>query len=142
MHNGLAIGPIPVTPIIPGDCSGLPLAGLLERFSRIWKTQFKPDTEGRIIIVESVGLPAPKIRQNFDELIAAGFFKDCAAVVFGHFVRSGSPQEIDAILDDVAKRIGKPAYKNFPFGHNSNCYTIDFNRQFVIKDSQIMVPGK
>ena len=142
MHHGLAIGPIPVKPIIPGDCSGLPLAGLLQRFSVVCKTQFKPDTKGRIIIIEAVNINAEQVRQSFDTLIAEGFFKDCAGVVFGHFIRSGTPEEVNAILDDVAKRINKPTYKGFPFGHSSNCYTIDFRRQFVIKDNQITIPGK
>ena len=143
MHNGLAIGPIPVKPIIPGDCSGLPLAGLLQRFSVVCKTQFKPDTKGRIIIIEAVKLnKAEQVKQCFDTLINEGFFKDCAGVVFGHFISSGSQQEVDAILNDVAKRINKPTYKGFPFGHSSNCYTIDFRRQFVIKDNQITIPGK
>ncbi len=142
MHHELAIGPIPVTPLIPGDCSGLPLAGLLERYTRIWKTDFKPDTKGRIIIIECVNRTTEQIRQHFDDLIKEEFFKDCAGVVFGHFIRSGEQQEIDAILDEVAKRINKPTYKGFPFGHSSNCYTIDFRRQFVIKDNQITIPGK
>lgn len=142
MHHELAIGPIPVTPLIPGDCSGLPLAGLLERYTRIWKTDFKPDTKGRIIIIECVSRTTEQVRQHFDDLIKEDFFKDCAGVVFGHFIRSGEQQEIDAILDEVAKRINKPTYKGFPFGHSSNCYTIDFRRQFVIKDNQITIPGK
>ena len=142
MHHGLAIGPIPVKPIIPGDCSGLPLAGLLQRFSVVCKTQFKPDTKGRIVIIEAVKLNAEQVKQSFDTLIAEGFFKECSGVVFGHFIRSGSPEEVNAILDDVAKRINKPTYKGFPFGHSSNCYTIDFNRPFVIKDNQVTIPGK
>ncbi|MBO4513307.1 MAG: LD-carboxypeptidase [Victivallales bacterium] len=142
MHHGLAIGPIPVKPIIPGDCSGLPLAGLLQRFSVVCKTQFKPETKGRIIIIEAVNIKVEQVKQSFDTLIAEGFFKDCAGVVFGHFIRSGSPEEISTILDDVAKRINKPTYKGFPFGHSSNCYTIDFSRQFVIKDNQVTIPGK
>ncbi len=142
MHHGLAIGPIPVTPLIPGDCSGLPLAGLLERYTRIWKSGFRPDTKGRIIVIECVSRTAEQVRQHFDDLIKEGFFKDCAGVVFGHFIRSGTQQEIDAILDDVVKRINKPTYKGFPFGHSSNCYTIDFSRKFVIKDNQITIPGK
>ena len=140
MHHGLAIGPVQVKPIIPGDCSGLPLAGLLERFTRIWKTQFKPDTKGRIIIVESVNRPPEQVKQQFDDLIKEGFFNDCAGVLFGSFIRSGDPKEISAILNDAAKRINKPCYRGFPFGHSSNCYTIDFNRQFVIKDNQVTMP--
>ena len=142
MHHGLEIGPIQVKPIIPGDCSGLPLAGLLQRFSVVCKTQFRPDTKGRIIIIEAVSSNPEQVKQCFDTLIEEGFFKDCAGVVFGHFIRSGDKQAIDAILDDVAKRINKPTYKGFPFGHSSNCYTIDFDRPFVIKDNKITIPGK
>ncbi|MBR0457736.1 MAG: LD-carboxypeptidase [Victivallales bacterium] len=141
MHHGLAIGPVPVTPIIPGDCSGLPLAGHLERYTRVWKSSFKPDTKGRIIIVECVHRTVEQIKQCFDELIDGGFFQECAAVVFADFTRCGTPQEIDPILEDVAKRVNKPTYKGFPFGHTSQCYTIDFRRQFVIKDNQIFVPA-
>ena len=51
-------------------------------------------------------------------------------------------KEVDAILDNAAHRIGKPVYKGFPFGHSSNCYTLDFNRQIVIKDNQATIQGK
>ena len=142
MHHGQAIGPLPLKPLVPGDCSGLILAGLLQRFAVVWKTQFKPDTAGRIIIIEGVKLTPELVKQNLDELINEGFFTQAAGVVFGHFIRSGSPEEINAILDEAAHRIGKPVYKGFPFGHSSNCYTLDFNRQIVIKDNQATMPGK
>ena len=142
MHHGLAVGPLKLTPIVPGDCSGLILAGLLQRFSVVWKTQFKPETAGRIIIIEGVKLTPELVKQHLDELINEGFFTQAAGVVFGHFLRSGDKKEIDAILDAAAHRIGKPVYKGFPFGHSSNCYTLDFNRQIVIKDNQATMPGK
>ncbi len=142
MHHGQAIGPLPLTPLVPGDCSGLILAGLLQRLSVIWKTEFKPDTAGRIIIIECVSSKPELVKQNLDELIDGGFFTQAAGVVFGHFLRSGEPQEIDAILDDAARRIGKPVYKGFPFGHSKQCFTLDFTRQIVIKDNQFTIPGK
>ena len=140
MHHGLEIGPVSLTPLVPGDCSGLILAGLLQRFSVVWKTQFKPDTTGRVIIIECVSLTPETVKQHLDELINEGFFTNAAGVVFGHFLRSGSKEEIDAIIDDAAPRIGKPVYKGFPFGHSSKCYTLDFRRQIVIKDNQATMP--
>ena len=142
MHHGLAVGPLTLKPVVPGDCSGLILAGLLQRFAVVWKTQFKPDTTGRIIIIEGVKLTPEKVKQNLDELIDGGFFTQAAGVVFGHFINCGEKKEVDAILDNAAHRIGKPVYKGFPFGHSSNCYTLDFNRQIVIKDNQATIQGK
>ena len=139
MHNGEEIGPIPLKTIVGGDCEGLILAGLVERFNKIWKTEFKPDTKGRIVIIENVRRPPADVKQCFDELIKGGFFEQVSGVVFGHFIRCGTPQEIDEILNDVARRIGKPVYRNFPFGHSSQCYTLDFSRKMVIKDGKAMI---
>lgn len=136
MHHDEEVGPIPVTPMVGGDCEGLILAGLLERLNRIWKTEFKPETKGRILIIENVNKQPAEVRQYLDELINDGFFEQAAGVVFGHFIRSGSPQEIDEILNDAAPRIGKPVYRAFPFGHSPQCFTLDFSRKMVIKDNK------
>ena len=47
MHHGEAAGPYELKTLAPGDCSGLPLVGLLDRLCRLSEEGYRPDTEGR-----------------------------------------------------------------------------------------------
>jgi len=140
MYHGECVGPFRLTPLVPGDCAGLPLSGLLERLWRVARSNYCPDTAGRIIFIEVVGSTPELIREHLRGLIESKFFAGAAGVVFCHFIRSGSPAEIDAVLKEFAPKFGVPVYRGFPFGHSPECCTIDFSRKVVIKDGELTFP--
>ena len=141
MYHGNQVGPIPVRPLVPGDCKGLPLAGLLSRLVLVTQTDFCPDTAGRIIFIEVVSSSPEKIRNDLQFLLDKGFFAKAKAVVFGHFLRSGKPSEMEAIQKEFAPKFGIPVYCGFPFGHDRTCCTIDFRRPVEIRDNTVIFPA-
>ena len=141
MHNGKAVGPINVIPLVKGDRRGLPLAGLLTRLALAAKGSDRPITKDRIIFIESVSIKVPKIRECMQTLLDEKFFDGAAAVVFCSFIRTGDDKGAEALLKEFAPKLGVPVYMGFPFGHNHRSRTIDFQREVVIKNNQVYFPA-
>lgn len=141
MHHGKVVGPVPLTPLVPGNCRGRAIAGLLERFKRSFNSANPPDLTGRIIFIESVGKSVEANRELLNQLLEQGFFQKAAGVVFCHFTRCGSEAEIAAMLAEIAPKLGVPVYSGFPFGHAPDCYTIDFQREVVIESNALTFPA-
>ena len=141
MYHGEEVGPYKLKPLVPGDCSGLPLTGHLERLTRLAGADYRPDTTGRIIFIETVGSTPERIMEQLQTLIDRKFFDGAAGVVFCQFVKSGSKAEIDAVLAEFAPKFGVPVYRGFPFGHSARCATVDFSRPVVIKNNAVTFPA-
>ena len=137
MHHDEPVGPVPVKKMKGGDCSGLAFTGLLSRLATVTQTDYCPSMTGRIIFIEVVSSTPEKMRQDFQTLLDRKFFDGAAGVVFGHFLRSGTPAEMEAAMNEFASKLTVPVYRGFPFGHSSKCYTVDFSRRVEIKDSKV-----
>ena len=141
MYHGETVGPYKLDALVPGDCAGLPLVGLLDRLDRIADEDYRPDTGGRIIFIESVGSTPDVIRAQLQKLLDRKFFAGAAGVVFCSFVRCGGESDIDAVLKEFAPRTGVPVYCGLPFGHTENCATIDFGRRAVVQNGELTFPA-
>ena len=141
MYHGEAVGPYKLEALVSGDCSGLPLVGLLDRLCRLSEEGYRPDTRGRIVFIEDVGDTPEEIREQLRTLLDGNFFDGAAGVVFCSFVRCGEWAEIEAVLTEFAPRTGVPVYCGFPFGHTPECATIDFSRQAVVKNGELIFPA-
>jgi len=141
MYHGEAVGPYRLKPLVPGDCSGLPITGHLERLSRLSGAEYRPDTKGRIIFIESVHSTPELIRAQLQTLIDRKFFDGAAGVVYCQFFKCGKAAEVKAVLEEFAPKFGVPVYRGFPFGHSARCATIDFSRPVVIKDNALTFPA-
>ena len=140
MLHGKPVGPIPVQPLVPGDCAGLPLVGLLSRLALVADSGYCPDTAGRIIFIEGVISTPEEIRANLQKLLDRKFFTRAKAVVYCQFLDCGDPKQVDSILREFAPKFGVPVYQGFPFGHSPDCYTIDFRRPVEIKANAVVFP--
>ncbi|MBQ9338473.1 MAG: LD-carboxypeptidase [Lentisphaeria bacterium] len=141
MHHGEQVGPIPVEPLVPGDCSGLAFTGLLSHLAWLVGKTYCPSVKGRVVIIEVVASTPEKIREDFRILFDHKFFDGVKAVVFGHFLRSGTPEEMVTIQKEFAPKFGVPVYRGFPFGHSRECVTVDFSRRIEIKDNTVTFPA-
>ena len=141
MHHGEAVGPYKLEVLVPGDCSGLPLVGLLDRLSRVSAFDYRPDAQGRIVFIENVGGDPERIRTQLRTLIDRKFFDGATGVVFCSFVRCGKSAEIDAVLKEFAPKPGIPVCRGFPFGHTPECATVDFGRKAVVKSGELTFPA-
>ena len=141
MYHGEATGPYRLEALVPGDCSGRPLVGLLDRLCRLSEEGYRPDNRGRIVFIEDVGDTPEEIREQLQKLLDSGFFDGAAGVVFCSFVRCGEPADVDAVLAELAPKFDISVYCGFPFGHTPECATVDFGREAVIKDGELTFPA-
>lgn len=97
--------------------AGTPLPGNLTVAAALAGTEYFPDTAGKILVLEDVGEAAYRIDRSLTQLRLAGAFDRCAAVVFGNFTGCGSPEEVDAVLQDFAGHIRCPVFTGLKTGH-------------------------
>ena len=97
-----------------------------------------PSLRGRIIFIENVRRNPELIRQFLNSMLERNFFDGAAAVVFCHFTRCGTQEEIDALLKEFAPKLKVPVFKGFPFGHHPRNLAIDLSRKAVIRNGEIV----
>ncbi len=140
MYHGQPTKPLKLIPLVPGDCSGKVVAGLLSRLARVTKAKYGLDTKGKILFIECVRSTPEKIQQDLNFLLENKFFDGAAGVVFGHFLHCGKKDVVAKILKDFSGKLNIPVYKGYPFGHHSQHMAIDFARSATIKDGVIIFP--
>ena len=142
MLSGEAVGPIKVTPLVKGECSGKPLAGLLSRFVRAKNADFLPETRGRVIFIEGVKCTAEGVKRDLEELKAKKFFDGVAGVVFCKFTGTKEGEAIRTVIHEFAPKLGGiPVYEGFPFGHAAGNHAIDLTRTVVIRNNAVSFPA-
>ena len=141
MFHGEALTPVKLKTLVPGDCSGKALAGLLARFALVSSKNYGLETKGKILFIESVSVSAETARKQLNTLLENKFFDGAAGVVFCHFLRGSSQAEFDKMLREIAPSLKVPVYQGYPFGHHSRHMAIDYAREAVIKDGVITFPA-
>ena len=142
MLSGEEVGPIKVTPLVKGDCSGKPLAGLLSRFVQAKRADFLPETKGRVIFIEGVKCTAEGVKRDLTELKEKKFFDGVSGVVFCQFTRTKEGEGIRKAIAEFAPRLGGiPVYAGFPFGHAPGNHAIDLTRDVVIRGDAVSFPA-
>lgn len=141
MYHGEEVGPFKLKALVPGNCSGKALAGLLSRFNKVAKTDYNVNTKGRIIFIESVFCKADKFRNELTELCNSKFFDGAAGIVFCHLTRGDKMEVLLPVLKEFAPKFKVPVYYGFPFGHHTKNLAIDFSREAVISNGVLTFPA-
>ena len=135
----------------PGACSGLACGGHITLVLRGVEMGWAADAKGRIVFLETSIREPAVTRSELDKLFASGYFKDCAGVVFGDMAAGGPNRtrlsgkalkagraEMAQIRKDFAAKVSCPVYEDYPYGHVSVSYTIDFLREKTITADGIL----
>ena len=141
VNHGEQLGPIPVRTLIPGDCQGFPVGGSLYKLSRIAVKDYCPDMTGKIIFIEGARIKPEQIREKLYGLLENKFFDKASGVVFCQFTGGGSKSEVDAVLREIAPKLGVPVYADYPFGHVPRNYSIDFLRPVEVRSGKVTFPA-
>ena len=144
-------GPMPdvkLRALRPGACSGLACGGHIALVLRGVQMGWAADTKDRIVFLETTVWEPEKTRAMLDELVSRGYFKECAGVVFGDMGQSKARRSGMALKDwkkkmaqvrkDLAAKVTCPVYEEYPYGHVSVSYTIDFLRRKTITADGIL----
>ena len=141
MYNGDKVGPFKLKTIIPGDCSGKALAGLLSRFNKVAKTDYNVNVKGRIVFIESVFCKADKFRQELTELCDSKFLDGAAGIVFCQLTRGDKIEVLMPIIKEFAPKFNVPVFIGFPFGHHTKNLAVDYSRNVVISNGILTFPA-
>ena len=135
MLDGAALKPVKVKVLKAGAAKGLPMGGHLERLHRlVTTTKFAPSAAGRVVFIECTArYPIADVKSWFEELRDSGYLKDAAAVVFADFRHKGDDRKVlDEFLPAYAQTLKCPVFADYPYGHCSKSYLIDFFREVSI----------
>ena len=138
--EGKKLAPVKLQVLRPGKCSGIAIGGHLVMLAKLSRTEFSPDTTDKIIFIECPGQKTERVKAMLEKLRYAGFFRHCSGVVFGSFVRCGSPEVIAKLLLEFSHTVKCPVFAGYPYGHTSSNYLIDFKRSVAIDKNGIITP--
>ncbi len=135
MLDGAPLKPVKVKVLKAGTAKGLPMGGHLERIHRlVTTTKLAPSAAGRVVFIECTArYPIADVKRWMEELRDNGYLKDAAAVVFADFRQKGEDRKIlNAFLPTYAQTLKCPVFADYPYGHCSKSYLIDFFREVSI----------
>ena len=135
MLDGAPLKPVKVKVLKAGAAKGLPMGGHLERLHRlVTTTKFAPSAAGRVVFIECTArYPIADVTRWMEELRDNGYLKDAAAVVFADFRPQGEDRKIlHAFIPTYAQTLKCPVFANYPYGHCTKSYLIDFFREVSI----------
>jgi len=114
--------------VIGGRARGRLVGGNLALLAALAGTDFAPDYEGAILVLEDVNEPAYRLDRMLTQLDLSGALARCAGLVFGAFTDAPADddlaQQLDPLIDEVAGRLGVPCLGHVPVGHIDDQWTL------------------
>jgi muramoyltetrapeptide carboxypeptidase len=121
--------------IRPGRAAGRLVGGNLALIAALVGTPFAADLTDSILVLEDVNEPLYKVDRMLQQLLLAGSFAACKAIVFGD-CSSGeeneSTEELDQLLGSFAERLRIPCLAGIPLGHIADQWTIPLGAQATL----------
>ncbi len=128
--------PVQLTALRSGKASGTALAGHIYLLNVMSKTKYFPETKGKVIFLECPGYDAVFIKKLLWEMIHAGHFRDCSAVVFGDL--KGAGNDALQLMKEFAQAVNCPVYYGFPYGHTAQNHAIDLRKNVTIDGNGVL----
>lgn len=129
-----------------GKATGIVLGGCIEALDRIRGTEFWPNFEDSILIIETVDddFNEKKWRSLITDYYNMGVFKDISGIVIGQKIWSKESEECLAkMLLDVTEEKQIPILYGLPFGHISPIATLPlFTRATLDTDTMSLIYKK
>jgi len=135
-----------------GNAAGPVICGCLTLICNLVGTQYCPQLDGAILVIEDIGEEPYKIDRAITMLQHHGVFDRVSGLVVGKFVNCEAENQRDKhitvpdILYPVVKKYGIPALMNLSYGHIPDKLTIPIgaqgmintkNREFIITESVV-----
>jgi muramoyltetrapeptide carboxypeptidase len=89
----------------PGHARGVVYGGCLSMLVASLGTRFAPQTEGKLLFLEDVGVKPYQIDRMLRQLLLAGKFDGVAGLIFGEMLECTSPGTSADFLDQVLLRV-------------------------------------
>lgn len=96
-------------------------------------SEFMPDFQNMILILEDINEPLYKLDRLLTQLQLNRSFDRLSALVFGSFTGGGEPAGLEKLLGNIAGMVGCACFKNFTFGHVFPMCAINSTRQLTLQ---------
>jgi muramoyltetrapeptide carboxypeptidase len=137
MTRGPAAGPLElpedavVTTLVPGSASGPLGGGTTALLAASLGTPWEVQTEGRVVLLEDVGMEPYELDRALLQLLQAGKLADAAAFAIGVHVNVAPRDDAPSLtLMEVLERhlvpLGLPAVYGLPLGHGRDLATVRY----------------
>lgn len=103
--------------------NGVVVGGNIRCFLKLAGTQYLPDSNGKIVFLESLGGGLNRTASLLTQLDLMGYFKRCAGLILGTFTELEKKVEEKVLTDLVSEITGKysiPIVKTNQLGHGSD----------------------
>ncbi len=107
-----------------GKISGPVLGGNLATLTHLLGTDFAPDLDGHILILEEINEAPYRLDRMLVQIKLSGSFKNLAGLVLGSFKNCGKVGNIHEMIAEIFKKEKFPILAGFSFGHIGNNPTI------------------
>lgn len=118
------------------------IGGNLTMFVALMGTPYFPETRDAILILEEIGEKPYRIDRMLTHLELAGVFQNVQAVIFANFRECISTDEkdgtIEQVIDEWKKRIGKPVYTGFEYGHQENSVVFPIGATAILENGELV----
>lgn len=116
-------------PVRDGVATGRLAGGNLALLAALCGTPDAMDARGAIVCLEDINEPAYRVDRMLRQLEQAGALDGCVALAVGQFTNVPEDENpdaftIDALIDDLAVRLGVPCLANLPIGHIADQWTL------------------
>ncbi len=125
------------------EISGQLIGGCLSLVDSLLGTPFFPNPENKILILEDLNEEPYIVDRMLTHLENAEIFDKVNAVVFGVFLNCKAKDPADGtiqdVLDEWKKRIKKPVFSGFPYGHQAGSAVWPIGANAVLKNKTMSV---
>lgn len=126
-----------------GRATGRLAGGNLALLAALAGTSYAPRFDGAVVVLEDVNEPVYRVDRMLRQLLMAGAFAGCRALLFGHCTHCPEPCEddgrrtLDAVVAEAAELLDVPAVVGVPVGHIDAQWTLPLgaHAEVVIGDA-------
>lgn len=112
-----------------GHTQGTLWGGNLSSIVSLAGVDFVPD-EGFVFFTEDLNEPVYKIDKMLTQLMNIPKFRNnIRGIVFGEFLDSGYPEQLDYLFNEIANTLGVPVSSGFKISHDDTKATIPYGRE-------------
>ena len=131
LHVGDPCGAAPdARPLRPGSARGRLAGGNLALLAALCGTPWAPRFDGAVVVLEDIHEAVYRVDRMLRQLVLAGAFDGCRAVIFGQctdcpetFDDDGR-RSLDDVVTEIADLLGVPALAGVPVGHVDDQWTL------------------
>lgn len=123
-------GPAPAARALrPGRAHGRLAGGNLALLAALAGTPYAPRFDGAVVVLEDVNEAVYRVDRMLRQLLHAGAFAGCRAVIFGQCTNCPEPcddgrRTLADVVGEVAASVGVPAAVGVPVGHVDEQWTL------------------